>query len=72
MLVGSVCPFTVWLPLLVSSLPSGEVQNVTSSPGFLPKSSRTRAAPLPSAKFTVNGTSRVSCRPFLMPFRVFK
>ena len=47
--VGMVCVLTLWDPLFVSALPSGAVQNDSSSLDCLPKSSRAWPVPLPLA-----------------------
>ena len=67
-LVGSVWLFTVSEPPLVRFLPFGAVQKVSSSPACLPKSLRTWAAPLPSAKLILPGMRSVTCFGFFSFF----
>lgn len=74
-MVCSTAPFKVCEPLFVRLAPfapavsRGAVQNVSSSPGFLPKSLRTWLAPLPDAKLIVPGMSSVTCLGAFRPLR---
>ena len=66
-LVGWDSLLTFSEPELVSLEPSGFSQNVSSSPAAFLKSLRTWAAPLPLAKFTTPGRSRLICFGFFNP-----